>query len=348
MRARCSGLPDLEKGQLTGSAMPLLERLGSDNGSGLGNFDVSRTGIYAGITGGGLERGGSLAWGDAAGKVHPLPFEKNVYSALRISPDGSHFAVGVGQPGKVDTFVGDLSSGRLTQVTFGLSAEVVIWALDGKHLVVQDDGLTKLYWVSADGGSPAQLLYAAAAPLATVQPLSFLPDGTSLIVGPGKSGHEADLYRLPIDLRDPDHPKGGLPERILTASLGTAALSPDGKWLAYPARIGDKTDLYVEPFPHTGAKWRVPEGGKVVDWTAELLFYSASRQIAAVRWHAQGNTFVTEKAVLWETASELTPWDVFPDGKRLLGFLRDEPRPTQLTFIVNFADELRRRVPPGK
>jgi len=43
-------------------------------------------------------------------------------------------------------------------------------------------------------------------------------------------------------------------------------------------------------------------------------------------------------------------WDLAPDGKRLAAILAsDDARgeTTHLTFLLNFFDELRRRVPPG-
>jgi hypothetical protein len=47
----------------------------------------------------------------------------------------------------------------------------------------------------------------------------------------------------------------------------------------------------------------------------------------------------------------LRSYDITPDGQHFI-MLRKEPRPgqrvTKLTVVLNWFDELRRRVPPGK
>ena len=72
---------------------------------------------------------------------------------------------------------------------------------------------------------------------------------------------------------------------------------------------------------------------------------------------AGGDSFAAGKPRVW-TETRLRNlgifpnYDLAPDGKRLAAFVADDAkgeRPlTQLTFLLNFFDELRRKAPTGK
>ena len=71
----------------------------------------------------------------------------------------------------------------------------------------------------------------------------------------------------------------------------------------------------------------------------------------------QGDSFVPDKPRLFsdKRLTELGPiqnFDVAPDGKRLIVLLpvqgaEDQKKQNHVTFLLNFFDELRRRVPTG-
>jgi hypothetical protein len=75
-----------------------------------------------------------------------------------------------------------------------------------------------------------------------------------------------------------------------------------------------------------------------------------------VTYSAKGDTFTAEKPHVWSDTRVLDPnslfWnlDLGPDGKRFAVF----PRPqagqgsVHVTVLLNFFDELRRKVPVGK
>jgi hypothetical protein len=69
-------------------------------------------------------------------------------------------------------------------------------------------------------------------------------------------------------------------------------------------------------------------------------------------YRANADAFVPGKPRLWAANEALGPYfDLAPDGKR---FAMVEPEasnqkgPQQVTFLMNFFDELRRKVPVGK
>jgi hypothetical protein len=73
----------------------------------------------------------------------------------------------------------------------------------------------------------------------------------------------------------------------------------------------------------------------------------------AVSYQANGATFEAAKPRLWAATKDPGFFDAAPDGKRLAVYLTDESNqkepknPTQVTFLLNFFDELRRRAPSG-
>jgi hypothetical protein len=73
----------------------------------------------------------------------------------------------------------------------------------------------------------------------------------------------------------------------------------------------------------------------------------------AVSYSVNGDTFVGERPRVWIAKLGGTFWDLAPDGKRVAVATRVEsatgPRQEhEVVFLLNFFDELRRRVPLGK
>ena len=66
-------------------------------------------------------------------------------------------------------------------------------------------------------------------------PYSFSPDGKRLAFAEASSDAAHDLWTLPLDTSDPEHPKPGNPELFLRTPYDEQepAFSPDGQWIAY-------------------------------------------------------------------------------------------------------------------
>jgi hypothetical protein len=73
-------------------------------------------------------------------------------------------------------------------------------------------------------------------------------------------------------------------------------------------------------------------------------------RLMAVSYALKGDTFVAEKPRIWIVKLGGTEWDLTPDGKRVLVLTPVEsaeaPRQEhEVVFLINFFDELRRRLP---
>ena len=73
----------------------------------------------------------------------------------------------------------------------------------------------------------------------------------------------------------------------------------------------------------------------------------------AVKYTIAGDRIVAEKPRVWIEKLGGTEWDLAPDGRRLavLTSARSGEPPVlehEVVFLLNFIDELRRRLPMGK
>jgi hypothetical protein len=78
--------------------------------------------------------------------------------------------------------------------------------------------------------------------------------------------------------------------------------------------------------------------------------YQSGDQIMAASYIAKGDMFVAEKPGVWIAKLGGTSWDLAPDGKRVAVVTpegtAEAPKPDhEIVMLLNFADELRRKVP---
>jgi hypothetical protein len=74
-----------------------------------------------------------------------------------------------------------------------------------------------------------------------------------------------------------------------------ARFSPDMKWFAYVSERFGREDVFVEPFPQSGAKWRISVGGGwLPKWRRdgkELFYLAADGALMSVPVAADGQSF---------------------------------------------------------
>src|SRR5262249_2835450 len=149
----------------------------------------------------------------------------------------------------------DLQRETRTQITFSGTNFRPAWTPDGKHIVYDSRPGTDfaIRWNRADGaGEPQQLLGSKT----NMLPYSFSPDGRQLAYSTISSNGGLDIWILPLDTTDPDHPKPERPEIFLgtPANETDPAFSPDGHWIAYASDdSGSRVfETYVRPFRQEG------------------------------------------------------------------------------------------------
>jgi hypothetical protein len=64
-----------------------------------------------------------------------------------------------------------------------------------------------------------------------------------------------------------------------------AQFSPDGRWLSWSVLEGVKHEVYVQPYPATGARWLISAAGRQARWRSdskELFYLSLDGKLMAV------------------------------------------------------------------
>jgi len=308
--------------------------------------------------------------GRCSGKTRPLHAPPGQYFTPRFSPDGKRLAFGMSSGKGADIWVKDLDRDTPSRLSFlpGVNRSAV-WTPDGKNIVFSstNPAAPGLYGIRADGSGEAKRL---SEDKPEEYPYSFSPDGKRLAVQQAGNGASQDIFTMPVEV---DPGEGSLGFRLGKGELflGTPfievfpAFSPDGRWLAYASTESGTREVYVRPFPRPGGRWQVSTGGGNFPlWSRdgrELLFETLDQHVMAVSYTAThtagGDSFAAGKPRMW-TATRLRStgifpnYDLAPDGKRLAAFVADDANgenlPTHLTFLLNFFDELRRKVPVGK
>jgi hypothetical protein len=179
------------------------------------------------------------------------------------------------------------------------------------------------FWVRSDGvGGPQRLLkrdYLAAGS-------SFSPDGHSLAYFETAAETDFDIWVLPLDITDPDHPKAGTPQPFLQTPADELLpqFSPDGRWIAYRSDESGNNEIFVRRSPGAQLRVQISDGGGMyVLWSSnrhELFYETPDHRIMVVDYHEEADNFIPTKPRLWVEHQIFYPGvlslDIAPDGKR--------------------------------
>lgn len=350
---------DAETLETHGTAVPVLDDV-SGAGAVPGKFDVSQTGTLVYQRGGGNTVGdATIQWLDSTGKPQPLLAKQGRYRSPRLSPDGKRVALSVADGADFNIQVYEWQSDRTTKLTSGGRAfNIPVWSPDGQFVLFYS-GTGQIFWTRADGsGQPQEFSLGNR----DTRPWSLSPDGKRLAYLEGGNGIR-QILTMELEERG-GQLKTSKSEPFLKDNFNDTdpSFAPDGKWLAYTSsEVGSVLEVYVRPFPlpasGQGGKWVISnQGGSHPVWSRagnDLLYQAPGGQIMAVGYTVKGEVFVADKPRVWLEKPGSTDWDLSPDGKRIavvtpVGTAQGPAPAHEVAFLLNFFDELRRRVPPGK
>ncbi len=294
----------------------------------------------------GTVMGTQLTWVDREGNTEPVNDQWRIFSAPRISPDGEQIAVVVNERGRFDIWIADIGSGGLRPLTRTGEASAPVWTPDGTRVTFAADasGSYSIQWAPADGSSPAETLLVGEH---SIRPEAWHPDGNRLIYREIAGSADLLMFELSSGARTP----------LLDsqASEHSAALSHDGRRLAYVSDKGGTGQVYLRPFPGPGPEVPVSiEGGEAPMWShddSEILyrrwllggaqFLTASVQ--DLRVTGRGNSFASFP--FWGEPLRAHA-DAHPDGRRFVVLQKGEAltRP-RIHVVLNWFEELRRKAP---
>jgi Tol biopolymer transport system component/tRNA A-37 threonylcarbamoyl transferase component Bud32 len=337
---------DVEAGKPTGQPVQMDEGILIDPTAGAkASLSSSGTLIYLK----GRAEFQPVVAGAGSGGGEAIIREPGTYSNPRYSPDGRRVAMAVMGATGSDIWIYDIPRNTFTRLTSDGTSVRPEWSPDGRSVVFISNGNARgvIRRQLADGSGPAELLYQP-----EQEPFEVLisPDNRWLVyrTAPGAT-FSRDILAVPLTGERTVTPLVTGPN---TESL--PRLSPDGQWLAYQSNETGRFEIYVRPFPGSGARVQVSDiGGTEAIWGRDgrSLHYRGPLGEVVRADVTTGASFSIGKRQVMLTGDYLTDsshpnWDVAPDGRFLM--LKRAGAESQTIVVHNWVRELREKTGPRR
>lgn len=211
---------------------------------------------------------------DVLGTLPPSVF------APRVSPDGTQVVF------EIDNAVTEGATTATTQLwvaplddiskrralpLVGTARNIAgVWTPDGKRIVFMVTGMVatdgtpvpdSLWWRNADGSGEAEKLLDGRAPE------GFYENGNKLMYIVLGANRDYGIWSLDLTTRQAAKLIDGT-----GSEQHSSRVSPDGKWIAYVSNDSGRYEVYVEPMPLTGKRYKISgEGGRHPVWSSDGL-----------------------------------------------------------------------------
>ena len=340
---------DLGRLEPTGPSVLVVEGVRTESAYGAVQFALSQDGtlVYVAGPNRNLSR---FVWVDREGTATPLNSPLRSYGEFKISPDGNRLAVQYGGE-KDDIWSYEFARKAWSRLTTEGDNRRPLWSRDGAKVSFRSNrnGPTDLYSKNSDGSGTVERLTQMRGD-ASPRAYCWTVDGRHLLLSVLVDGK----YRLWL-LDNDDDVQNIEPYRGKSVNMLFASLSPDNRWLAYTSDDLGPWEVFVEDFPSSRNRWKVShDGGEEPRWAPDgkELYYRNRDQWFVVPIEVEGGFRAGKAKVIFEGPYINVPgysWDIHPDGKHFL-VLEAEPQknPRQLRVVLNWAEELKRKVAGGK
>ncbi len=289
-----------------GTPEVLLDAIRYDWRNGGSHLAVSTSGVMVYGPGQPSSHEYYLSWVGHEGGFQRAVDTPRRFRDLQRSPDGGRIAVVVGTSTESDLWAVD-GNGTLARLSTGLSPYRPTWTADGRGITVgaKKDGKWRLLTIPADGsGEPVVLLESAN----RLYPGAWSRDGRQLLFQESNPSTGWDLRSLGVD--DAGRP-AGTPKAFAASPFHetTAAISRDGRWVAYESdELDGVVQIYVRSWPDGGRKVQASNGGgRLPAWgpNGELYYWQTGEDVLRVV-----RTRETNGPLTLGTAEPVWPGDV--------------------------------------
>ncbi|MEE9231111.1 MAG: hypothetical protein V3U86_10440, partial [Acidobacteriota bacterium] len=341
--------------ELTGEPVPGLEdvRKHHPNGSSTRFMSFSANGTLVYVPGRDFFPLSSLHWVNHSGETEPYPLEPQVFTEFSIAPDNRRVAFTRLHEGRFNIWIHDPDRGTYEQITQQANNANPVWHPDGERLFFMSTqrGNFDIYMKRLNTPDPPVPITGGRE---DEQPLEITSDGKSLLISEYVPGTGEDLWL---------HDLGTAGGKKLVVSTpvteGFGTFSPDGKWLAYVSNVSGREEVYVKPILVEGGGLKIStKGGTTPRWsqTKDELYYKVGDKVLAVPYVILNGRFSTGRStVLFSTDpkhpfANQSDFDISPDGERFLTkkVAEGDSLPNQINVVLNWFEELERRVPAGE
>ena len=281
---------DLDRLELTGKAVEVLEDVDQRWDNGEGPYAVSRSGVLAYVPGGLWSTRRRIIRVFRDGTTEPLDVEPRPYLSVGVSPDGGRLALAVFENGRVNIVLRELTRGIDTRITSGAINTWPVWSPDGSEIAftTSRNGPWDVYRVASDGASEP---LPVARDLPDQVGVAWSPNGRFVVWQEGYRGIRA------LDL------ESGEPARTLEfphAAPEAVSFSPDGEWIAYATVTSGRNEVFIQRFPRGGRAHQVSiGGGEIPLWSADgrTIFYRRGDTIHAASLRTDGREPIVRRPV---------------------------------------------------
>ncbi len=349
---------DARRLEVTGAPVPLVQGVRTD--SSTVHYSVSETGSLVYMPGPITASAGQLdlALVDAAkGTTEALKLPPGQYETPRVSPDGRYVAFGVDDGKEQMVWIYELTGATaMRRLTFGGKNRYPVWSADSARVAFSSDreGDAAIFWQRADGTGTTERLTKPEQGASHV-PNAWSPDGKWFFFTVTK-GSEVALWTFSIADKKAA-PFGG----VKSTQPLNAAISPDGRWVAYQSTETGISQVYAQPIPADGTKYQITKTTTSSIhplWSRDgkrLLYIPGRQQLALVTVtttpsFAFSNPTPLPRGIFVEGGpSTIANFDFARDG-RLMTVVRperadvDPARAHQVQVVLNWFEELKQRV----
>ena len=333
---------DVRTLQLSGTPAPIAEDAGVNPLTYQALFSASDGGQLAYRR---LGTGSQLTWFDRSGKSLGTAGPPGDYNTLCLTADDKRIVYDVADPvtGAVDIWMFDIAGARSSRLTFAPEVDFYpVCSPSGEEVVFSSlrEGPPNLFRLSLGApGSERAVLRSPSPKIAT----DWSREGQLIYTALNqKTG--ADIEMAPLS--------GSASKAVVAtaAQEANARLSPDGRWIAYNSNDSGRFEVYVQPFPTTGAKWQISKGGgQGAQWRRdgrELFYVAPDLKLVGVAVSAGSDFAAGEARTLFETritslerSNFGSGYAVTSDGQKFL--VNTAPSTIQpVTLILNWAAAL--------
>ena len=333
---------DPGSGKFSGEPEILSENAQYDGALWRENVSASNNGllVYASGSAAGNQ---TLAWYDRTGKNVGTVGELGAFQEVELSPDEKKLAATDANTAAAVIWIYDLASNLKTRLTFnGGVQRSPVWSPDSRQIAFASDQQKEISIKAVNGGAPEQVVLTSSdADISFVS--SWSRDGRYLLYERG-FGLNLKLWVLPLfgDRKPFPYAKSDTNEL-------EGVFSPDGRWVAYTSTEMNRPEIFVAPFPWTGARWQVSSGnGLEPRWRAdgkELDYYDLSG-LVAVQMDGSGSDFrvgVSHYLFHLALAGASREFDVNGDAQRFIAITPSEGSSQGLTVVQNWLAELKKK-----
>jgi hypothetical protein len=349
---------DEKRASIAGPALPVADGLVFSSWAiwnGLGYFSVSPVGVIAYHTGRATPKS-QLTWYDRAGNKLSTVGQPEYQYHLNISPDRKRAAVQIADLEDVTSFSlwsYNLERGLKDLLTPHPTASAQpVWSPDGQQLAFGSmrTGRHEIFLKPLVGGeteaAPVEIVAGLDTTLFdTDWPVDWTPDGRYLVYVDVDDTGNADLWALP--LHGGENP---IPIRHSPNSEEDAAISPDGRWLAYISDETGRFEIYSTDFPSGKRRWQISDGGGIrPEWNPdgdEIFYLAPGNVLTSTRVASQNDelqigetTSLCPLPVRRYVRSEPGGYAVGPGAERfLVNRVLDTGATSPLRLIVGWTD----------